>query len=61
MVLVSPEVSFWAISGVIILYIIFQQLEGNVMVPLIMSRTLSLSPLYILMMTLIGAVLAGIL
>lgn len=61
MVLVSPEVSFWAIAGVIILYIIFQQLEGNIMVPLIMSRTLSLSPLYILMMTLIGAVLAGIL
>ncbi len=47
------------IGVVIILYIIFQQLEGNVMVPLIMSRTLSLSSLYILVVTLIGASLGG--
>ena len=59
MVLVSPEVSMVWIGVVIILYIIFQQLEGNVMVPLIMSRTLSLSSLYILVVTLIGASLGG--
>lgn len=59
MVLVSPDVSIWAIGGVIGLYILFQQLEGNVMVPLVMSRTLSLSSLYILVVTLIGAALGG--
>lgn len=61
MVLVSPEVSVWAIGGVIALYILFQQLEGNIMVPLVMSRTLSLSSLYILVVTLVGAALGGIL
>ncbi len=55
MVLVSPEVSMWAIVGVIALYIIFQQLEGNIMVPLVMSKTTNLSSLYILVVTLIGA------
>ncbi len=59
MVLVSPEMSMVWIGVVIILYIIFQQLEGNVMVPLIMSRTLSLSSLYILVVTLVGASLGG--
>lgn len=53
MVLVSPDVSMWAIGGVVGLYILFQQLEGNIMVPLVMSRTLSLSSLYILMVTLV--------
>ena len=53
MVLVSPEVSMWGIGAVIGLYILFEQLEGNVMVPLIMSRTLSLSSLYILVVTLV--------
>lgn len=61
MVLVSPEVSVWSITGVIALYILFQQLEGNIMVPLVMSRTLSLSSLYILVMTLVGAALGGVL
>lgn len=59
MVLVSPDVSIWAIGGVIGLYILFQQLEGNIMVPLVMSRTLSLSSLYILVVTLIWAALGG--
>lgn len=61
MVLVSPEVSVWAIVWVIALYLLFQQLEGNIMVPLVMSRTLSLSSLYILVVTLVGAALWGIL
>jgi predicted PurR-regulated permease PerM len=59
MVLVSPEVSIWAIAWVIGLYVLFQQLEWNVMVPLVMSRTLSLSSLYILIVTLVGAALGG--
>ncbi len=59
MVLVSPDVSMWSIAAVIGLYVLFQQLEGNIMVPLIMSRTLRLSSLYILIVTLIGATLGG--
>lgn len=37
----------------------FQWVEGNIMVPMVMSRTLNLSPLYILLMTLAGATLGG--
>ena len=58
-VLVSPGVGVGAIVGVIGLYVIFQQLEGNVLVPLIMSHTLSLSSLYVLIATLIGFSLGG--
>lgn len=59
MVLVSPEAwlgSLIAISG---LYIFFQWVEWNIMVPMVMSKTLNLSPLYILIMTLVGATLWG--
>lgn len=59
MVLVSPDVSLWAVAGVIGLYILFQQIEGNFMVTMIMSHTLRLSSLYILVVTLIGASLGG--
>lgn len=59
MVLVSPDVSMWAIAGVIGLYILFQQIEGNFMVTMIMSHTLRLSSLYILVVTLVGASLGG--
>lgn len=59
MVLVSPDVSLWAIVGVIGLYVLFQQLEGNIMVPLVMSKTTNLSSLYILVVTLVGAALGG--
>jgi predicted PurR-regulated permease PerM len=55
MVLVSPDVSFWAVIAVIGLYVLFQQLEGNIMVPLVMSKMTNLSSLYILIMTLVWA------
>lgn len=58
-VLVSPDVTWWSLVGIMTLYFIFQQLEGNIMVPLVMSRTLSLSSLYILIMTIIGGALGG--
>lgn len=60
MVLVSPDASIWSIIAIMGLYGLFQWIEGNVMVPMVMSRTLSLSPLYILVFTLIGATLGGI-
>lgn len=53
MVLVSPDVGLWSLIAVMALYAAFQWIEGNVMVPMVMSHTLSLSPLYILVFTLI--------
>ena len=58
-VLVSPDVGWWSMAGIMGLYFLFQQIEGNIMVPLVMSRTLSLSSLYILIMTIIGGSLGG--
>ena len=57
MVLVSPESSMTALIVICVLYIIFQQIEGNIMVPMVMSKTMNLSALYILLMTLAGATL----
>lgn len=58
-VLVSPDVGMWSLVGIMGLYFLFQQLEGNIMVPLIMSHSLSLSSLYILIVTLVGGALGG--
>lgn len=60
MVLVSPESSLAALITICVLYVIFQQIEGNIMVPMVMSKTMNLSALYILLMTLAGATLGGI-
>ncbi len=57
MVLVAPESGIGSLIGISGLYIFFQWVEGNIMVPMVMSRTLNLSPLYILLMTLAGATL----
>jgi len=57
MVLVSPDSSISALITICVLYVIFQQIEGNIMVPMIMSKTMDLSALYILLMTLAGATL----
>lgn len=51
-VLVSPDAGVGSLVTICILYVIFQQIEGNIMVPLIMSKTMDLSALYILLMTL---------
>lgn len=60
MVLVSPDSSMSALITICILYVIFQQIEGNIMVPMVMSKTMDLSALYILLMTLAGATLWGV-
>ncbi|MFA6080145.1 MAG: AI-2E family transporter [Candidatus Gracilibacteria bacterium] len=59
MVLVSPTAGIGSLVAISGLYIFFQWVEGNIMVPMVMSRTLNLSPLYILLMTLVGATLGG--
>ena len=64
-----PAAIVWMSSGwwwdvilwVSILYIIIQQLENNVFVPLIMSKSLDLSPLFVFTMMIAGGILAGLL
>ncbi len=60
-VLIAANLSPWMILWVVILYIIIQQLENNILVPMIMNRAVGISPLVIVMAMLIGAQLFGIL
>ncbi|HAG27606.1 TPA: hypothetical protein DCG61_02400 [Patescibacteria group bacterium] len=48
------------VIGVIILYILVQKIEGYVLVPKIMEKTIGTSPLVVLLALLIGFKLAGI-
>jgi predicted PurR-regulated permease PerM len=53
----SPMTALW----VLILYIIIQQLEGNIMVPMVMKKAVDLSPIIIIIAMLIGFQFLGIL
>ena len=46
--------------SVIILYVVIQQVENNIIVPLIMKRNLGLSPLISILALMIGGKLAGV-
>jgi predicted PurR-regulated permease PerM len=46
---------------ILIFYIVIQQIENNVLVPWVMSKSLDLSPLYVFVMMLAGGVLGGVL
>lgn len=48
------------IASIIVLYILIQQAENNILVPMIMSKTLDLSPFLILLMMTVMASLFGI-
>ncbi len=51
----------WVIGvTVLIVFVVYQQLENHLLYPLVYSRTVELSPLAILVAVLIGASLAGI-
>lgn len=52
----SPE----AVVAVLALYLIVQQLENQVLVPWLMSKSLDLSPFYVLVMTAVGITLGGV-
>ena len=52
----SPVLGFW----VLVLYIVVQQLENHILVPIILGRTLNLNPVVILIALLVGQTLAGI-
>lgn len=49
-----------AVLAVLALYLVIQQLENNVLIPWFMSKSLDLSPFYVLVMTTVGATLGGI-
>ena len=52
----------WQTSlAIIILYVAIQQIEGNILVPAIMSRSLALSALTVFIAMLVGALLGGVL
>jgi predicted PurR-regulated permease PerM/GNAT superfamily N-acetyltransferase len=53
--------NFWFAVLVLSLYIVIQQIEGNVIVPRVMGSTLHLHPLVILIGIIIGGSMAGIL
>ncbi|MFH1308992.1 MAG: AI-2E family transporter [Patescibacteria group bacterium] len=52
----APILGFW----VLILYIVIQQLENNLIVPLVVGKIVKLSPVIIILALLIGAKLGGI-
>jgi len=48
------------IISILILYILIQQAENNILVPMVMSKTLDLSPFLILLMMTVMASIFGI-
>ncbi|MBU2575843.1 AI-2E family transporter [Patescibacteria group bacterium] len=46
---------------VIILYLVIQQLEGNIIVPKVMQKTVGLNPIIVIVVILLGAKIAGVL
>ncbi|HVZ11041.1 MAG TPA: AI-2E family transporter [Candidatus Paceibacterota bacterium] len=52
----SPSLGLW----VIILYVVVQQLENHILVPLILGKTLNLNPVVVIIALLVGQTLAGI-
>jgi len=50
----------WKIIAIIIAYIAVQQLEGNILVPKIMSKVIGLSPIFVIIAILIGNRLLGL-
>lgn len=53
----SPTLGLW----VILLYIVVQQIENQILVPLIMGRTLGINPVVVIISLFVGFNLAGIL
>lgn len=55
-VLVAPSTAL----GIALLYIVIQQLENNLIVPLVMKQTVGLSPVFTIILLLIGYTIAGV-
>ena len=52
----EPTLGLW----VILFYVIVQQLENHILVPVVMGKTIGLNPVVVIMALLVGANLAGI-
>jgi len=59
-VLIALTVSPWVAVAVLISYILIQQIENHVIVPLVMKKAVGLNPVVIILVLLIGGKLAGI-
>lgn len=59
-VLVALSVSPFLGLATVALYFLVQQIEGNIIVPIVMKRTVGLSPLITILALMIGSRLAGI-
>jgi len=59
-VLVAFTVSPWLALATAVLYLVIQQLEGNILVPKVMERAVGLHPLVVLLAVLVGGSLRGI-
>ncbi len=57
---IAAWMGFIPVITILILYILIQQAENNILVPMVMSKTLDLSPFLILLMMTIMASLLGI-
>jgi len=58
-VLVALTDSWYLALGVLILYIVIQQIENNLMVPLVFRKVIGLNPVVVIVSLLIGVRLAG--
>jgi len=53
--------NFWFAALVAGLYVIIQQIEGNVLLPRVLGRSLNLHPVFVLIAIIVGGSMAGIL
>jgi len=60
-IIIAFFISPWLALAVLIFFILYQQLEGHILVPKIMQRAVGLSPVIVIVALLIGFKLAGIL
>lgn len=58
--IIALGISWKATIIIVILYVIIQQAENNILVPIIMSKNLDISPLFVFLIMLFGASLGGI-
>lgn len=61
MVLVALFKSFGAAVAILIIYVVYQQVENSFIQPMVHSRSVDMSPLLILVSAIVGATLAGLL
>jgi predicted PurR-regulated permease PerM len=59
--IIGAGISWQVALAITILYLIIQQVENNILVPYVMSRSLDLSPFLVFVVMIAGATLGGIL